>query len=56
MYLVNDLKVSFESVRRHLDNCLEICDNAIRICNKKVNNVKEIDKKRTNRTGKKKSL
>jgi len=56
LYLVNDLKGSFKDVRRHLDNCLEICDNAIRICNKMVNNVKEIDKKRTNRTGKKKTL
>ena len=52
LYLVNDLKVSFKSVRRHLDNCLKICDNAIRICNRMVNDGKKIDKKRTNRTSK----
>jgi hypothetical protein len=53
LYLVNDLKGSFKDVRRHLDNCLKICDNAIRICNKMANDVKKNDKKRTNRTNKK---
>jgi len=53
LYLVNDLKGSFKDIRRHLDNCLEICDNAIRICNRMVNDGKKTDKKRTNRTSKK---
>ena len=53
LYLVNDLKGSFKDIRRHLDNCLKICDNAIRICNRMVNDGKKIDKKRTNRTSKK---
>ena len=53
LYLVNDLKDSYKDIRRHLDNCLKICDNAIRICNRMVNDGKKIDKKRTNRTSKK---